>query len=75
MKTWTPSRISLVIRGGKEKIGELEEQNIVENMCPYVTRGREEQKRDTNDNCNPGEVQVHMWELEAAEVKEQDWGL
>ena len=39
-----------------------------------VAQGREEEKRDTNDNCNPRQVQVHMWEVEAVEVKEQDWG-
>ena len=39
-----------------------------------VALGREEEKRDTNDNCNPGEMQVHMWEVEAVEVKEKDWG-
>ena len=40
-----------------------------------VAQGEEEEKRETNDNCNPGEVQVHMWEVEAVEVKEQDWGI
>ena len=37
-----------------------------------ITLGREEEKRDTNDNFNPREVQVHMWEVEAVEDKEQD---
>ena len=32
-------------------------------------------KRETNETCNPGEVQIHMWEAEAAEVEEQDWGV
>ena len=42
---------------------------------PDVAQGREDKKKGTNDNCNPGKVQVHMYEVEAAEVKEQDWGL
>ena len=35
---------------------------------------RVEKKKINDDNCNPREVQVHMLELKAAEVKEQDGG-
>ena len=46
---------------------------VIDNlMLPGVDKKK---KRYTNDNCNPGEMQVAMWEVEAAEVKEQDWGL
>ena len=32
-------------------------------------------KEETDDLCRPREVQIHMQEVEAVEVKEQDWGL
>ena len=32
-------------------------------------------KKETNEYCNPEEVQVYVWEVEAAEVEEQGWGL
>ena len=70
------------MEAGKEETtpkGEGGESKYNEYPIPItsdVTRGREEEKRDTNDNYNPREVQVHMWEVEAAEeVKDQDWGL
>ena len=38
-------------------------------------QGREKEKRNTNDNCNPGEVQVHLWGVEAVECRGYETGL
>ena len=51
--------------------GGVYEYRVTLNWTPYV--GQVRKKRETNEIRNPGEVQVHMWEVEVAEIEEEEF--